>query len=147
LTHSERDKYTNTSENFSTRKETRFKHQFDLKYNGSKGHPNTEPSLTVPDQNTSIQQLLIAHSRGLPLNVQEKEGHYFGSPIPNFTDLLDRAEYAEELKQEAARLQQLAETELAELELQKASKASHSSPDERQRQDGTTVLPSKIPAP
>jgi len=79
-------------------KEIKFRTQFN--YTQAIGEINKQPSKTIPDQNISVRNLLINHSRGLPMNAQMNQGQFFGTdePIPNFIDLTDPAAYKAELE-------------------------------------------------
>lgn len=59
---------------------------------------DSETNHTVPDDHLTIQQLLINHTKGLP--VQNREPHYFEDVvIPNFTDIEQVAEYKRQNKE------------------------------------------------
>lgn len=75
-----------------------FRTQFDPNYEPTTGEINNKPSMTVPDQNLSIRQLLINHSRGVPSGENMREGVYTDMEVPNFKDLNDVKEYAESLE-------------------------------------------------
>lgn len=81
-------------------KDRRFKTQFDLNYKGSKGEVFYEPSQTRPDMSLTVKELLLNHSRGLPLDANSQEGYYFDTEIPHFNDLTEAIEYKEALKQQ-----------------------------------------------
>lgn len=73
----------------------------------SHGEVNTQPSLTVPDQSMSIQEILNRYARGLPLDgqrvpVYHGEDNIF--PDPKYMDLVDRAEFAEAAQEEIDRI-------------------------------------------
>lgn len=89
----------------------RFRTQFTPNYNGEKGEKNTMPSETVPDQNLSVRQLLINHSRNLTSNVMQRQGEYFDSPIPNITDLTELDEHKRNLAAEIKEAESQAEQE------------------------------------
>lgn len=75
-----------------------YRTQFDPNYKGSQGQINTKPSKVQPDMTLTIKQLLINHTRGIPSHVQENQGHYFETEIPQITDLTELHKYQEELK-------------------------------------------------
>lgn len=58
---------------------------------------NRLPSMTVPNQTLSIQEILIRHTRGLPLDVPVKKPQYSNVYTPDFRelDLVDRQEMSE----------------------------------------------------
>ncbi len=63
---------------------------------------NTLPSLTIPDQNMSIREIIERHTRGLPINAFTPvyEGEDYDLPDPKTLDLTERQELAEKIKQE-----------------------------------------------
>lgn len=66
-------------------------HEFEKHY-----EINNEPSLTVPDQTMSIQEILERYARGLPIGGQN-EGYYDEEddlPDPRTLDLEERAQLA-----------------------------------------------------
>tara|TARA_B100001250_G_scaffold115831_1_gene98191 strand:+ start:1031 stop:1405 length:375 start_codon:yes stop_codon:yes gene_type:complete len=71
--------------------------QFNPSYGGSPQPLPDTSSITVPDQNMGIRNLLDKHSRGLPLGASQKQGEYFDTEIPRFDDLTDMIEYREML--------------------------------------------------
>jgi hypothetical protein len=75
--------------------QTHFHTQYNHKH--SLGKTMDSISLAVPDQNLSIRELLEKHSRGLPLGVTEKQGEYFDTEIPRFTDLTDIPKFKQDL--------------------------------------------------
>lgn len=77
--------------------------------------PSQEPTKTQPDQNLSIAELLMRHSRGIPIQANMHEGQYFETEIPRITDLNDLQDYRRTLEEEKNAL----DTELKELEKQK----------------------------
>ena len=73
--------------------------QFTKKYKGTpwKGKPGK--SMTLPDQNLTIGELLDRHSRGVSLGAPDLKGEYFDTEIPRFDDLTDMLEHKKELVQ------------------------------------------------
>lgn len=71
--------------------------QFQPKYKGTKSKIKPGVSLTVPDQNLTIAQLLDRHSRGIPLGASQKTGEYFDTEIPRHEDLTDALEHKQNL--------------------------------------------------
>lgn len=61
-------------------------------------------SMTLPDQNLTIQQLLERHSRGVPLGAVDKQGEYFDTEVPRFNDLTEMLEYKKELEEKRKEL-------------------------------------------
>ena len=74
--------------------------QFSKKYKGKpwKGKPGK--SITVPDQNLTIGELLDRHSRGVSLGVSDLKGEYFDTEIPRYDDLTDMLEHKKALVQQ-----------------------------------------------
>lgn len=64
---------------------------------------NTQPSLTVPDEAMTIQEIVNRYAHGMPLPAG-RVGEYFGedSELPNNMDNLDLAEREEILREVAA---------------------------------------------
>ena len=63
-----------------------------------KGKEMDSSTVTVPDQNMGIRELLDRHTRGVPLGVNHRQGEYFDTEIPRFDDLTDMIEYKKELQ-------------------------------------------------
>jgi len=65
---------------------------------------NTLPSLTIPDQNMSIRQIIDNYTRGLPVTSFNPiyDGEDYDLPDPRTLDLVERHEMAERIKQEVA---------------------------------------------
>jgi len=65
---------------------------------------NTLPSLTIPDQNMSIRQIIDNYTRGLPVNAFTPiyDGEDYDLPDPRTLDLVERQEMAERIKEEVA---------------------------------------------
>lgn len=61
-------------------------------------------SMTLPDQNLTIQELLERHSRGVPLGAVDKQGEYFDTEVPRFSDLTEMLEYKKELEEKRKEL-------------------------------------------
>lgn len=82
----------------------RFRTQWDPDYIPDPGLKCDDPSLTVPDQNLSIKELLIRHSRGIPIGAQFRQGIYTedeeGPWISDLTELQERREALHLRKQE-----------------------------------------------
>lgn len=79
---------------------SKLKKQFSKKYKGSpwKGKPGK--SLTLPDQNLTIGELLDRHSRGVSLGAPDLKGEYFDTEIPRYDDLTDMLEHKKALIQQ-----------------------------------------------
>ncbi len=77
-----------------------------LNYNEfNKDHEvNNLPSLTIPDQNLSIRQIIDRYTRGLPVTgfTPIYEGEDYDLPDPRTLDLVERQEMAERIKEEVA---------------------------------------------
>lgn len=86
--------------------------------------PNNDPSMTQPDQNLSIQDLLYRHSRGLPINANMHQGEFFDTEIPRITDLTDLQTHRSALEAERDQIDsQLKEAEKQKKLLEKEEKA------------------------
>ena len=87
----------------TTRKKiVKFRHQFDPEYNGVFSDIKFGKSVTVPDQNLTVQQLMLQHTRGLGTGQAQREEMYLdemGMEIKRPTDLVDLQEYREELQE------------------------------------------------
>lgn len=68
-------------------------------YKPSEGRKFTLDSMTIPDDSLSVKQLLINHTRGLGV-VPTRQGIYTGDTVaPRYTDLNDRKDAVETLRQ------------------------------------------------
>ena len=61
-------------------------------------------SLTVPDQNLTIKELLDRHSRGVSLGAPDLQGEYFDTEVPRFNDLTEMLEYKKDLEEKRKEL-------------------------------------------
>lgn len=68
-------------------------------YPGTYDDPCHGISQTVPDQSLSIRELLLNHSRGLPMPTAMREPQYLGVEIPTIYDLNDLIDNRERLEQ------------------------------------------------
>lgn len=84
---------------------SKFRTQFTADYQGSQGEINNLESVTIPDMNLTIRQLLINHTRGIGSDEIYKEGIYSDIEIPRFTDLNDMEDYKEMLLQKQEELE------------------------------------------
>lgn len=73
--------------------------QFNNKYKGSPSKIKPGKSMTLPDQNLTIGELLDRHSRGVSLGAPDLKGEYFDTEIPRYEDLTDMLEHKKELVQ------------------------------------------------
>lgn len=76
-----------------------FQVQFDITYGNGTYVTKSGESLTVPDMNLTVRQLLNNHSRGLTNDQHLKEPIYFDFKIPKIKDIVDVKEYRDYLKQ------------------------------------------------
>ena len=67
-------------------------------------------SMTIPDDHLTIRELLDKHSRGEAINqhIYDQDA-YFGTEIPNITDLTDLEDYSASLKERHAELEKTIE--------------------------------------
>ncbi|QCQ85014.1 hypothetical protein [Blackfly microvirus SF02] len=95
----------------------KIKNSLNYQHSNQQGEINLLPSLTVPDETMTIQEILARHSHGLPTvgatrvplydeNIDENDPEFI--PDPKHMDLADRAEYSkmvvDELKQTKSNL-------------------------------------------
>lgn len=76
----------------NTRKH-RIRVQFDIEYGGSPGKIMDGKSMTTPDLNLTVRQLLENHTRGKTNEVEVRKPLYFELPIPVIGDLTDIDKY------------------------------------------------------
>ena len=76
-------------------------------------------SMTLPDQNLTIKELLDRHSRGVSLGASDLQGEYFDTEVPRFSDLTEMLEYKKELEQKRKELTKQINTEIASNKPQK----------------------------
>ena len=83
-----------------TKKKKVIKTQFSGKQYQSSGYKKKMgKSMTLPDQNLTIGELLDRHSRGVSLGAVDKQGEYFDTEVPRFNDLTEMLEYKKDLEQ------------------------------------------------
>lgn len=87
-------------------------------------------SMTVPDQNLTIKELLDRHSRGIPLGAPQLKGEYFDTEIPKFDDLTDALEYKKDLEKKKAKLEELLKSQKLNKIKAKAKPLNEESEDE-----------------
>jgi len=79
-------------------------------YNPAKhsGEINTQPSMTIPDQTMTIQEILTRYAKGLPIGGSKTpyydgvEDPLDGLPDPRTLDISERKELEAEIRQELA---------------------------------------------
>lgn len=95
-------------------------------------------SMTVPDQNLTVKELLDRHSRGVSLGAPEIKGEYFDTEIPKFDDLTDALEYKKNLIKKANELEkQIKEGKVAKVKA-KAKPINAKSEDEVSQADNVS---------
>ena len=72
------------------------------KYQSSGFKKKMGKSMTLPDQNLTISELLDRHSRGVSLGAPDLKGEYFDTEVPRFDDLTDMVEYKANLEKKRA---------------------------------------------
>lgn len=77
----------------------RYRVQFDITYSGNPGVTLDGTSMTVPDLNLTVRQLLEHHTRGHDGLIHQREPLYLDTPIPTIHDITDVARYREQLKE------------------------------------------------
>lgn len=94
----------------------RIRLQFDIEYNGSQGENFEGESLTVPDMNLSVKQLLENHTRMHDGSVKHHTPMYFETEVPVFTDFTDVEKYREQLQERLNQTNEFIKRELQEAE-------------------------------
>ena len=103
-----------------TKKKKVIKTQFSGKQYQSSGYKKKMgKSMTLPDQNLSIGELLERHSRGVPLGAVDKQGEYFDTEVPRFSDLTEMLEYKKDLEEKRKELTKQINAEIASNKPQK----------------------------
>lgn len=88
-------------------KPKKFVNQYNYKYNPKKGEINGKPSLTIPGQSHTIQELIERHSRGIPLTYDDRlewGGESEPFVIKDLTDLDIAKQYLSDLKDRIAKI-------------------------------------------
>lgn len=67
--------------------------QFDVGYQGHPGKTMDNESVTIPDMNLTVRQLLENHTRGVGSDVNVRQPLYLEFPIPTIKDMTDVEEY------------------------------------------------------
>ena len=86
-------------------KRHRIRVQFDIGYLGTKAVTPEGKSMTVPDMNLTVRQLLEDHTR-VPEGVEVRKPLYFDLPIPTIKDITDVEEYRAVLKDQIDKVDQ-----------------------------------------
>jgi hypothetical protein len=68
-------------------------------------------TMTVPDQNLTIAELLDRHSRGVSLGAPDLKGEYFDTEIPRYEDLTDMLQHKKDLIEQQIQLEKEIEQE------------------------------------
>lgn len=76
-------------------------------------------TMTVPDQNLTIAELLDRHSRGVSLGAPDLQGEYFDTEVPRFSDLTEMLEYKKNLEEKRKELTKQINVEIASNKPQK----------------------------
>jgi hypothetical protein len=88
-----------------TKRKKLIRTQFSGKVYQSSGYKkNMGKSMTLPDQNLTIKELLDRHSRGVPLGAVDRQGEYFDTEVPRFSDLTEMLEYKKDLEEKRKEL-------------------------------------------
>lgn len=104
-------------------KKRRIRIQFDLDYPATAGKEMDEKSLTVPDMNLTVRQLLENHVRGVDGKVKVSEPLYFETEIPTIKDMTDIDRYKEALQARLAEVDEFIKNEQSEFEAAQSSPA------------------------
>ena len=89
-------------------------------YQSSGAKKKMGKSMTVPDQNLTVKELLDRHSRGVSLGAPKLEGEYFDTEVPRFQDLTEMFDYKANLEKKRA---EVMEAIMKEEELLKQKKS------------------------
>lgn len=91
---------------------TKIRKQFTGKtYKSSSYKQKPGKTMTVPDQNLTIAELLDRHSRGVSLGAPDLKGEYFDTEIPRYEDLTDMLEHKKKLVEQQIQLEKEIEQE------------------------------------
>lgn len=90
----------------------RFSVQFDIFYGGSPGKNMDPESLTVPDMNLTIRQLMENHTRGKGNTVAVKQPVYFDYTIPQIKDITDIHEFKKQLEDQLNNVEEFIQNDL-----------------------------------
>lgn len=88
----------------------RFRVQFDFRLKW-KGKEMDGKSMTEPDMNLTVAQLLERHTRGIGAEVKTHEPLYFETEVPTVRDITDVHEYREFLEQKLEQTKQFIQNE------------------------------------
>lgn len=75
----------------------RFRIQFDFEYDGTVGKKMDSDSMTQPDLNLTVGQILEHHTRGTDGELVSRAPLYFETEIPTINDITDVANYRKQL--------------------------------------------------
>lgn len=93
----------------------RFRTQFNETYQGDAGEEMDSQSLTVPDMDIGIRQLIINNSRGIENDIYEMPENYTEDmEIPTYTDMSELWEAKMDLEDQRKELQEKVNKELKE---------------------------------
>lgn len=123
--------------------EVRFRTQFNEKYKGSPYKNEYGPSLTVPDLNLTVKELMVRHTRGVGVGAIQREEHYLpeGMEVPSIKDFTEIEDRREELKQREKEIREeigrqvLAKQKKEQEKLRKEQEAKEGNPSKESETD------------
>ncbi len=122
----------------------KIKTQFAKNYKGTPSKIKPGKSMTVPDQNLTIAQLLERHSRGVSLGAPDLKGEYFDTEVPRFDDITEAVEYKKTLLKKAKELDKQIKSQKSEQAKKHNSSIKEKSVDEvTQAEQSTAKIDSK----
>lgn len=101
----------------------KIKVQFDIEYGGHPGKEMDGVSMTQPDLNITVRQLLENHTRGNSGEINVRQPMYWDTEIPTLNDLADMEAYQEHLARNMASLKENIKAERFERESKAKQKA------------------------
>ena len=116
--------------------ERHFKIQFDFTYQGAPKKAMDPKTVTVPDMEVKVHQLLEDHTLQSNGKVKIQKPFYFGHTIPNIYDMTDVERYREHLREQGELTEKWmadakAAKEQAEKDAKKAEEKGESSPPKK----------------
>lgn len=122
--------------------------QFDVEYGGSPGIVLDGKSVTVPDMQMTVRQLLENHSRGVDGKETIRQPLYFETEIPTLRDLVDVEEYEQSLQDRLEKVKEFKEAQKvkeAEERQQKQKEESAKRQSDKEKIKDEVVGQTRIP--
>ncbi len=108
----------------------KYRVQFDFDYSGTPGKLMSKETVTQPDMNLTVRQLLENHTRGIDSQVQERKPLYFDIEVPTIHDITDVMLYKEHLEEKLKQTAKFIEDDIAAAAAEKRAKEKLPSPIE-----------------